>query len=158
MSARARSLAEQFEQVNGEAITVFETYDDAAWHTARGAGGWPVGFTAWHIADGYTAVMGLITMVANGQPPPAVTATMLDAANAANLAQHAACGKQEALAMLREHGAATTAVIGRFPAEQLDRTAVIQLFGSAPLSVQQLIELVLAGHTRQHLASIPAPV
>jgi hypothetical protein len=88
MSVRAQVLAEQFEQVNAEAIAAVESFSDAAWHGPSANGDWPVAFTAWHIGDGHKSLMGLISLVANGQPLPPITPAMLDAANAANLAQH----------------------------------------------------------------------
>ena len=158
MSARAQTLAEQFEQVNQEAIAAVEACDDGAWRAVSTAEGWPAAFTAWHIGDGHATIMGLITTVANGQPPPPVTAAMLDARNAANLAEHATCSRQDVLHLLRQNGAATTNAIRGLSDEQLDRTAVLELFGGTPLSVQQLVEGVLIGHARHHLASLQAGI
>ena len=47
--------------------------------------------------DGHTTVMGPITAVANGPLPPAVTAAMLDARNADNLARHGIVGMRHIL-------------------------------------------------------------
>ncbi len=158
MSARAQALAAQFEQVNAAAIAAVEACDDGARHAVSKEEGWPVCFTAWHIGDGHTTIMGLVTAVANGQQPPAVTAAMLDARNADNLARHATCSKQEALDTLRQHGTAAADAIRRLSDEQLDRTAALELFGGASMSVQQLIERVVVGHAQRHLASIQAAV
>ena len=154
MSTRAQALAEQFEQVNAETIAAVEACADREWHAASRGEGWPVAFSAWHIAEGHTTIMGLIAAVANGQPVPALTAAMLDAKNADDLPRHATCSKQEALDALRQNGTAVADAIRRLSDEQLDRVAVLELFGGAPLSLQQLIELVLVGHARQHLASM----
>ena len=156
MSARARTLAEQFEQVNKEAIAAVEARDDSAWRAVCREEGWPAAFTAWHIGDGHTTIMGLVSGVANGHPLPTLTAAMLDTRNAANLARYAACSRQEALDVLRQNGTAVADAIRGLSDEQLDRTAVIELFGGAPMSAQQLIERVLVGHARQHLASLQA--
>ena len=158
MSARAQALAEQFEQVNAETIAAVEACDDQAWNTASRAEGWPVAFSAWHIAEGHTTIMGLVAAVANGQQVPALTAAMLDAKNADDLSWQATCSKQEALDALRQNGMVVANAIRRLSDDQLGRSAVLELFGGAPMNVQQLIELVLVGHARQHLASIPVSV
>ena len=155
-SDRAQALAEQFERVNADAIAAVEARDEAAGATTRTAEGWPLFFAARHIAEGHGAVMGLVATVAAGGEPPAVTGAMLDAINAESLARHGGTGRAEALALLREHGAATAAAIRRLSEEQLDRTATMELFGGNPITVQQLIEAVLIGHAQVHLASFRA--
>ena len=154
MSARIQALAEQFERVNAEAIAAVEACADQEWRAASRQEGWPVAFSAWHIAEGHTAIMGLVAAVANGGQAPALTAAMLDAKNADDLSRHGTCSKQEALDTLRQNGTAVADAIRRLSDEQLDRAAVLELFGGQSLSVQQLIELVLVGHARQHLASM----
>ena len=155
-STRAQALAEQFEQVNAEVIAAVEASDDETWrHTCRDED-WPVGFAAWHIGDSHAAIMGLVSTVANGVPLPPLTAAMLDARNAANLAEHGSAGRHEVLHVLRQHGAAAADAVRRFADEQLDRTATLELFGGATMSVQQLIEQVLIGHARHHLAGLEA--
>ena len=154
MSTRAQALAEQFEQVNAEAIAAAEACGDREWHAASREEGWPMAFSAWHIAEGHGTIMGLVAAVANGEQAPALTAAMLDAKNADDLSRHATCSKQEVLDALRQNGTAVANAIRRLSDEQLDRAAVLELFGGAPLTVQQLIELVLIGHARQHLASM----
>lgn len=158
MSTRAETLAAQFEQANAAAISAVEACDEAALRTPTRDEAWPVAFAAWHIGNSHTTIMGLITTVASGQPLPAITPAMLDAMNADHAAEHGSCGKQEALEILGQSGTATAASIRRLSDEQLDRSAVVELFGDAPLSAQQLIELVLIGHARQHLASIEASI
>ncbi len=161
MSTRAHSLAEQFEQVNAAAIAAVEATDDHGWQATCTEENWPVAFTAWHIADGHTTIMGLIDAAAAGEPVPPITPAMLDANNAGNAAQHATCSRQEALDLLRQNGSTVATTIRGLGDEQLDRAAVIELFGDHPLSAQQLIELVLIGHARQHtpsLRGVPAAV
>jgi hypothetical protein len=155
-STRAQALAEQFEQVNAAAIAAVEAADDATWRRTCRDEDWPVGFAAWHIGDGHATIMGLVGAVASSQPLPPVTAAMLDARNAENLARHGGCSRQEALRMLRQHGTAAADAIRRLSDEQLERTATLDLFGGATMSVQQLIEQVVIGHAQHHLASMRA--
>lgn len=155
-SARAQALADQLEQANAAVIAAVEACDDATWRSVRGDEGWPVAFIAWHIGNGHLTIMGLISAIAEGRPLPPVTRAMLDAINAESLTQHGTCSKQEALAVLRQNGAVTADAIRGLSDAQLDRTAALELFGGTPLSVQQLIERVLVGHARQHLASMQA--
>ncbi len=156
MSTRAETLATQFEQANAAAITAVEGCSEAALHTTTRDEGWPVAFAARHIGSSHASIMGLITLVANGQPLPAVTPAMLNAGNAAAIAEHAGCSKQEALEALRQNGTATAAAIRQLSDEQLDRSAVVELVSTEPLSAQQFIELALIGHATHHLASIEA--
>ncbi len=159
MSTRSQSLAEQFEQVNGQVIAAVEACGETAWRATSPNEGWPVAFSARHIGDGHTGLMGAISLVANGQPPPALTPAMLDAQNAANATRYGECTKQEALALLRQNGTAVADAIRRLSDEQLDRTAVFEhFFDGATVSVQQLIERALVGHTRRHLAGMLAAV
>lgn len=156
MSARTEKLAEQFEQVNDDVISAVEATDEATWRAPSVGMGLPVGFCAWHIGAGHASLMGVITMIANGQPAPPITVEMLNAGNAAAAAEHANCTPAEVLALLRENGAAAAAAIRVLSEEQLDRTAVIELLGSDPLSVAQLIERALIGHAQSHLEGMRA--
>lgn len=154
-TTRAQTLAERFEAANAEVIAAVEGFDRGTAAHSRDEG-WPLPFTAWHIADGYGSVMGLITLAAEGQPLPPITREMLDAGNAANLAAHGACTREEAAAALRRHGADTASAIQALTDEQLERSAVLDLFGGATLTVELLIEGMLIGHTRGHLTSLQA--
>lgn len=154
-TTRAQVLAGEFAAAHQDVLAAVESLPADSVHRSAGEG-WPVFFAAWHIADGYRTVMGLVSLVAGGQPLPEITREMLDAGNAANLARYGGCTRDDALTALRENGAWAEAAIRPLTDEQLDRTATLALFGGATLSVTQLIEAVLIGHTRGHLAGLSA--
>jgi len=157
-STRAQALAEQFEQVNAEVIAAVEASDDQDWRRPCREEDWPVGFAAWHIGDSHAAIMGLVSTLADGGPLPSLTAAMLEAINAENLAKHGGSSQQEVLDMLRRNGAAAADAIRQLSDEQLNRTTTLELFGGATMSAQELIEQVLVGHARHHLAGLQAAV
>lgn len=153
MSVRAQALAEKFEQINANVIAAVEAMDEGSASRSSGEG-WPLPFTARHIAESYPTIVGLASVIATGQPPPPVTNAMMDAANATALTEHGDTNKAAALTTLREHGAAAAATVRAFSDEQLDRSAALALLNGATVSVQQFIELALYGHTQGHLESI----
>lgn len=157
MSARARALAEQFEQINANVIAAVEALDERS-PTRSSGESWPLPFTARHIAESYQGIAGIAGAIAAGQEPPPVTAAMIDDLNAAELAAHGDVSKAEALAALRERGDAVAGMLRGFSDEQLDRSAPLALLNGATVSVQQFIEMALFGHTQGHLQSIQQSV
>lgn len=131
-------------------IATLGAIDKAAWCVASSEEGWPVGFAAWHIASGHALIAALIAVLAEGQHPPPLTRAMLDVLNAENLARQAECKKEQALTLLNEYGRAAAGLFTELSENQLARTAALELFAGAQLSVRQLIELALTGHARQH--------
>lgn len=158
MSERAEAAAATFARANDEVIAVVEACGDDAWRAQTAAEGWPVGFAAWHIGASHEGVWGLINGVANGEPVPPLTAAMLDAKNAADVTAHAMVDRDEVLRLLREQGATVADGVRALADDQLDRRATIAVFSDDPMSVEELIGMVLAGHVNMHLASIQAVV
>ena len=76
--------------------------------------------------------------------------------NAQHARDFAAVGKPETLDALRAHGAAIAELLRSLGDDHLDRTAGV--FGGRELSVAQVVERIVIGHAREHLASIRATI
>lgn len=156
VSTRAEALATQFEEANDAVIAAVERCDAATWQRHTDAEQWPVAFAAWHIGGSLDGVWELISAVANGEPAPPITAAMLDAKNAGDVAAHGDASREEVLDLLRERGAAVATAIRGLTDAQLDRAAALELLGGQEMTVEQLIGVGLIGHAQQHLGSIHA--
>jgi uncharacterized damage-inducible protein DinB len=154
MSERAESLAEQFEAVNGELIAAVEAASDEDWKRTCQGEGWSVAVTAHHIASSNNAVAGFVQAIATGQQIPPITMEMIDQGNAQHALEYANCSREETLELLRDGGAQTVKRLRGLSDEQLDRTAVFAAMDNAELSAQQFAEMILIGHSKQHLQSI----
>ena len=155
MSERAEAIAAQVEQATGELAAAIEQSSDEQWRAACAGEGWSIGVTAHHVADAHVgAAFGFIQMVAAGQPVPPITMEMVDQGNAQHAEQNVNCTKSETLELLRRNAATVTGAIRGFTDEQLDRTAPMAFANGAPMSTQQLIQIVILDSTHQHLESI----
>ncbi|MGH7366466.1 MAG: maleylpyruvate isomerase N-terminal domain-containing protein [Candidatus Rokuibacteriota bacterium] len=112
MSARAESLAKQFEAKAAEMTAVLGKLSDADWKKVTSAEKWSVGVTAHHVAGGREGIVGIVKTIASGQSIPNFTMAMLDEQNAKHAREHAGCTQAETLA-LHERGAAGTAAVLR---------------------------------------------
>ena len=154
MSERAESLAERFETVNGELIAAVEAASADEWKRTCQGEGWSVAVTAHHIATSNNAVAGFVQAIATGQEIPPITMEMIDQGNAQHAVEYANCTKEETLALLRDGGAQTVKNLRGLSDEQLDRTAVLPAMNNAEVSAQQFAEMILIGHSNEHLESI----
>ncbi|HEX5504795.1 MAG TPA: DinB family protein [Thermomicrobiales bacterium] len=155
MTTRVEHLVAEFEAVNEEIIAIVARCSDEEWRRACTGEGWAVGVVAHHIATVHRDFLGLIGALAAGQTrSPGSSMANVDQSNARHACDHAAVGRQETLDALRENGAAAARQLRDLRDEQLDRVAGV--FGGHELSVAQVLEWVVIGHAREHLASIRA--
>jgi hypothetical protein len=157
MSARAESLAKQFEAKAAEMTGSVEKLGDADWKKVTSAEKWPVGVTAHHVAGSHETIAGIVKAVAAGQSLPHFTMAMLDEMNAKHAIEHANCTKVETLALHRRGAAAAAAVVRGLSDAELDRSGTV-LTGMPAMSAQQIIEGILIDHINEHLGSIRATV
>lgn len=151
MSERARALAEQFEQANNDVIAAVEACSDEQWRATCKDEGWSVATTAHHVGGGHAVIADFANKIGNGEAMPPITMEMIDQGNAQHAQQYANCNKAETLAMLREGGAVAASIVRGLSDEQLDRSGPV--LGN-PMTAAQVIENILIGHPRQHLASM----
>lgn len=155
MGTIGEALAAQFEQANEAVIAAVEALTDEQWAARTAAEGWSVGVAAHHIAASHAAIAGFTRLVATGQAPPPLTPEMFDQINAQHAREHTACSIAETLELLRSGGAGAAAVVRTLTDEQLACTAPVL---GRETSAAQVIEQILIGHPRQHLASIQAVI
>lgn len=153
MSARAESLAKQFEAKAAEMAATIGKLSDADWKKVTAAEKWPVGVTAHHVASGHEPIAGIVKTIASGQSVPNFTPAMLDAMNAKHAQEHAACTKAETLALHQKGAAAAAATVRALSDAELDRSGTV-LTGMPAMTTQQVVEGVLINHIADHMGSI----
>lgn len=157
MATRAEQFATQFETVNNDLIATVAGCTDEQWRQPCVDEDRTVGVVAHHVAAVYPAFAGIVKALATGETlPPRSSMEVVHRSNAQHARDYAAAGQPETLAALRVNGAAIAQQLRRLGDEQLDRTA--GGFGERELRVAQVVEWVVIGHTREHLASIRATV
>ena len=157
MSARAESLAKQFEARAAEMTAEIEKLTDADWKKVTAAEKWPVGVTAHHVAGAHEPIAGIVKSVSGGQSMPRFTMGMLDEMNAQHAREHANCTKEETLALHRKGVAAAATTVRGLADADLDRSGAV-LIEMPAMTAQQVVEGILINHIAEHLASIRATV
>jgi hypothetical protein len=151
-SARAQELADQFETVNAEVVSWVQQADAAQWGATTSAEGWPVPAAAMHIAFTHLVVPPWVRRISCGLP---VVETFDEIAvmNAADAEKYAAMTQQEAAEHLTLFGAAAAKYVRGLTDEELAGSGLMGPVGTE-ISAAALIENVLIGHPRTHLASM----
>jgi uncharacterized damage-inducible protein DinB len=155
MSERVRALAETFDRANADFIAAVEALSEAEWPARCEPEGWSVAATVWHVGSAHARIAGYVRAVASGQPP-AITRAQVDEINDREAAEHAACGRDEAIALVRREGDAAAQLIRTLTDEQLGRAGAV--FRQAPwtLRTDEVIERILIAHVVEHHRSIRA--
>jgi hypothetical protein len=156
MGSQAEVLAAQLEAAIDEAAAAIEGCSDERWSALNAADGWSVGVTAHHIAGSVEGTYGLAQAIADSRPVPPITRELLDAGNARHAREFAGCTKAETVALLRGSSQDILAQLRALSDEQLARSADVPIAGGI-LSAGELIERVVVGHVRGHLANIVVP-
>jgi hypothetical protein len=157
MSARAETLAKQFEAKAAEMTATLEKLTDADWKKITAAEKWSVGVTAHHVAGAHEPITGILRAVAAGQTLPEFTAAMLDEMNATHAREHANCTRAETLALHKKGVADATAAVRALSDAELDRKGKI-MKEMPEMTAQQVVEGVLISHVDEHLKSIRATI
>jgi DinB superfamily len=153
MSARAESLAKQFEAKAAEMTAVIKGLSDADWKKTTAAEKWSVGVTAHHVAGGHEGILGIVKTLAAGRSISNFTMAMLDEGNAKHAREHAGCTKAETLALHEKGAAAAAAVVRGLSDAELDQKGTF-LTGMPAMTTQQAIEGILINHINDHMGSI----
>ena len=82
MSARAETLAKQFETKAAEMTSTLEKLTDADWKKTTGGEKWTVGVAAHHVASSHEAIAGILKTVGGGKPMTPFTMDQLNEGNA----------------------------------------------------------------------------
>ena len=157
MTTQTEQLAAQFTAVNDDAIAVVTHCTADQWRLPCVDEGRLVGVVAHHIATVHRDFTGLLTALVAGQTrSPGSSMADVDESNARHAHDFAEVGQAETLDLLRTNGAAVVALLNRLDDAQLDRIAGV--FGGNKLTVAQVVEWIVIGHARVHLASIRATI
>ena len=157
MSARAETLAKQFEAQAAEMTTAIEKLTDVDWKKVTTAEKWPVGVTAHHVAGAHEPIAGIVKTVASGQPMPPFSSAALDEMNAKHAKDFAGCTKAETIELHKKGVAAAASTVRGLSDAELDKSGTV-LTGMPAMTAQQVVENVLIGHVKEHLGSIRATV
>lgn len=153
MSNRVEQIATQFEGLNDQVMATVMACTDEEWRRPTASEGWPIGVVAHHIGMVHGDFARILERLAAGETfSPTSSMDAVHERNARHARDHADVGKPETLDRLHANGAVLAQLLRSFHDEDLDRTAGV--FGGRELSVGQVIELIVIGHVREHLASI----
>jgi uncharacterized damage-inducible protein DinB len=146
MSARAQTLADQFEQANHDLIALVEQMDEATWQASHGDDTRTFGVIAHHVASSHRAIMRLVLGTAKEEGVVRPTPAQIDERAAAHAVKHADCTREETIILLRDAGTEA--------AEQVQSLIDAELDQGAPLTAGEIIERILIGHTTGHTSYI----
>ena len=153
MSARAEELATTFEQANQQVIELGA--GDADLGVTCPAEGWTAAALGAHVGGSHFGIVEhLIKPIVAGQELEPFDLTSFNEGNAKQAAENAALPREQILTLLRDHGAMAAAFLRGLSDEELDRTTIMPVFGTAPVTAQQVSEWVLIGHPLDHANSL----
>ena len=154
-SPRGGQCATRFEQLNDALIVAVRDCSAEQWRLPCPNDGRSVGAVAQHVAEVYPAFAHILATLQRGeQYSPSASMEDVDRENAAQAHAAATVERAETLTLLREGGAKVVALLRSLADEQLDRLA--GNFGGNELSVAQVVEYVVIGHSVEHLSGIRA--
>lgn len=153
--SQVEQFASQFEALNDEIVAVVMECSDEQWRQTTAAEGWPVAVVAHHIGVVHADFIPLVDRFAGGATfSPNASMEEVHQTNAQHARDYANVGKPETLDVLQTNGTALAQALRGLDDEQLDRVAGV--FGGNELTVEQVVQFIVIGHPREHLASIRA--
>jgi len=155
MAAKSEALAKQFEAKAQEVTGVLDRLSDADWKKTTSSEKWTVGVVAHHMAGSHEGISNIIKAVAAGQSMGNFTMEMLHDMNAKHAQEHAGASKAETIALHKKSAATAAAVVRGLSDADLGKSGTV-LSGMPPMSVEQVINMILLNHIEEHLKSIRA--
>ncbi|HUG15869.1 MAG TPA: DinB family protein [Thermomicrobiales bacterium] len=155
MTTRAQQFAAQFQAANAELIAAVEGCNADQWRQATADDGRSVAVVAHHVASVNGAFADMVTRMASGDTvTPAISIDEVHRMNAEHAIEYANVEQADVLDLARSTGDAMYQMLQSLPDDRLDAEAGV--FGGNPLTVSQVIEYVVVGHTAEHTATIRA--
>ena len=152
-TTRTAALATQFEAINAETIAAVSACSDEQWQAPTKDDGRKVGVLAHHVGEVNGAFAGIIERLAAGESyTPSVSMEEVDRSNAQHASDYATIGRTETLDVLRANGEAILRALEAIDDETLDRVGGV--FGGHEMTVNQVMDWVVIGHTADHLGTI----
>jgi DinB family protein len=160
MSERAERLAAALEAANGEVIAFAESCPAVAWTIPCVDDGRTVAAVVRHVGGAYVAHLRLVQAAATGEPIPAMFGdwATIHRGNAISAEKYANADRGETIASLQRNGGNLAGAIRDLSDEQLDRTAVVPIFGDGARTAEQIIEFPVIAHPYGHLVGLRATV
>jgi len=153
MGERADALAAKVAAANSALRATIEASTPEQWGAGCADGDWTQGFSAYHAAASAGNIAGMVQGMASGAPFEPVTFAEIDEMNAAYHAENANRTKDEALELLAATAPLSESIARGFTDEQLDMQVHLAV-GLPPMSVEQVVEMLMIGHAEGHRASI----
>ncbi len=160
MNERADRLAVGVEQANAEAIAFAESCPEAMWTAPCVDDGRTVAAVCRHVGGAYIVHARLVQAVAEGAPIPTMFTDweIIHAGNAQSATKYANADRGETVASLQRNGGNLSAAIRDLTDEQLNRTAIVPIFGSDAHTTEWIIATIVTNHPLGHLAALRATV
>ena len=150
---KTAQIADQFRGLNANLISAVEGCSDEEWMQSSISENWPIAVVAHHVAIVNSGFAGMVERLANGETfTPTTNMEKIHESNARHAEEYARVGKPEVLGKLRDSGAAVENALRQVKPDQLDNHAGV--FGGNPLTIAQVIDYVVIGHTAEHYNSI----
>jgi len=154
MGKRSEVLAVRLEQGVRELTALARTLTDEQWKTKIPHDGRTVGVVVHHVGTMYPVEIELAQKLGAGQAVEGVTWDAVHEINANHAREHAACTKEEAIALVEKNSAAAAAAVRALSDEQLDTAAGLSLNSDGPRTCQFMLEDHAVGHAWHHLLKI----
>ena len=154
MGKRSEVLAARLEQGVRELTALARTLTDEQWKTKIPHDGRTVGVVVHHVGTMYPVEIELAQKLGAGQAVEGVTWDAVHEINANHAREHAACTKEEAIALVEKNSVAAAAAVRALSDEQLDTAAGLSLNSDGPRTCQFMLEDHAVGHAWHHLLKI----
>jgi hypothetical protein len=153
MVTSIQAAVDAFREINTGVISAIDSCPEDRLRQPSIAEGWPLAVVAHHIAVVNSGFAGMIDRFAAGDTyTPDTSMDTIHEINAQHARDYADVAADEVLKKLGESAAAIETSLGKLTDDQLSQPAGV--YGGNPLSVGQVIEYVVLGHTREHADSI----
>ena len=155
MGSRSEALAARVEDASNQLLEVVENSNDAQWSAPSANAPWTQGFVSYHAGSSIGNISEMIRGMASGAPMPPITLEQIDGMNAEFHAAHKDCTRAETVEAIKTGAPAAVAMVRGLGDAELDRKVTLAA-GMPEMSVEQVVEMLLIGHTVDHTASITA--
>lgn len=158
MSERAEGLAAEIEQANAAVIAFAASCPAVVWTMPCVDDGRTVAAVLRHVGGAFIAHTRLVQAAAAGEPVPAMFGdwATIHEGNAIAAAKYANADRDETIASLQRNGANLATAIRALSDAQLDRTAVVPIFGDEARTTEQIIIFPVIAHPHGHLVGLRA--
>ena len=153
MSTRSESLAAKVDESLKNLLTAVEASRQEQWTAPCSDGEWTQGFAAFHAATNVAPIAQRVKEVAEGQPFPKISMDEINASNAVEAKEHAACTMAETIDLIKGSAPAAVSTVRSLSDTQLG-IKVQLLEGMPAMTVEMMVEMALVGHAAYHLQTI----